>query len=388
MYRNAFDPVEGRTLELRVGDFFREGLHSDLLVISAWEGFYEPEPGTMIAALKKNCGIDVGKLKLQRALDFTQSNTVRGWVSEELDTVNNPVHWPPDSTTRFKRLAVMESPRAMQQSDDEKGQDSRIPAFLKMFRLLALLPLHNIPCRSVATPLLNTGRQGAQLQQLIPDLMEGIRLGFENVPELRYLVIFDQKKEAIDALNTAIDEHLKRSPIQRSELGIENLSKRHVMDLIKTLESFQKRPDSHKKVEQAAIIEELLFQLKGTQVSLVTLGISARKLIECLVAERTRGLIYEDNLFKRINYLDGSISAWTANSLHTIRIFGNWMAHADTQINEKQPTRKPTTHDLNTMLLSLASVVKDYPWPAKKAKNLPIKRGDKTTTIPAPRPKR
>lgn len=378
MYRNAFDPVEGGTLELRVGDFFQEGLHSDLLVISAWEDFYEPQEGTMVAALKKNCGIEVGKLKQRAALDFTQSETVRGWVSEELDTPAQPINWK-STTTRFKRLVVMESPRPTEQQEEETGPDRRIPAFLKMFRLLALLPLHHISCRSVATPLLNTGRQGAQLQQLIPDLMEGIKLGFQHVPDLRYLVIFDLNTENINNLNTAINEHLGRSSIQKREISIDMLPKPQVEDLIKTLEKLQNKPNIAKHEESASIIEEILVQLKGETISLVTLGISARKLIECLVAERVKGKVYEDNLFKRINYLGDSISAWTANSLHTIRIFGNWMGHADTQFNEKQPTRKVSHQDLLAMLLSLASVVNDHPWPAKKRGNLPVKRGE---TVP------
>jgi hypothetical protein len=46
MLKHAYAPAEDRTLELRSGDFFREGLTTDLLVISAWDGYYEPEQGT------------------------------------------------------------------------------------------------------------------------------------------------------------------------------------------------------------------------------------------------------------------------------------------------------------------------------------------------------
>lgn len=370
MFLNAFDPVPGGTLELRFGDLFQEGLYTDLLVVSAWDGFYEPQEGTMIAALKHCCNITVAELP--RELDFTAVPTIRAWVSGELDKLEKPVLWPMDSSTRFKRLVVVESPRLQANSEQE------IAVFQQMFRLLALLPLHKISCRSVATPLLNTGRQGAKLQQLIPDLLEGIRLGFQNVPELRQLVIFDLKREAIHELNSAINDQLGRPAIQRRVLSIDERQKLQLKDLINELKRFQNSPviraNGNDNEEALAILEEILVQLKGTEINLVTLGISARKLIEWLVGERTKGKVYQKNLFKQINYLEGSISAWSANSLHAIRIFGNWMGHADMHSNEDTPTRKVAYHDLNAMLLALYCVVADYPWSAKKRRSRPIKR--------------
>ena len=84
MFFNACDPVEGRALELRCGDYFKLGLQTDLLVISAWDGFYEPEPDTIIAALEHGCGIRVKTLP--RAHDFTRVEALKAWISVELDS--------------------------------------------------------------------------------------------------------------------------------------------------------------------------------------------------------------------------------------------------------------------------------------------------------------
>ena len=60
MLLNAFDPVQGRTVILNAGDLFAEAIDVDLLVISAWDGFYQPQAGSMIATLRERCGLDVG----------------------------------------------------------------------------------------------------------------------------------------------------------------------------------------------------------------------------------------------------------------------------------------------------------------------------------------
>jgi hypothetical protein len=46
---NAFDAAPGRTVLVTAGDLFEEAISVDLLVISAWENYYEGEPGSMVA---------------------------------------------------------------------------------------------------------------------------------------------------------------------------------------------------------------------------------------------------------------------------------------------------------------------------------------------------
>ena len=75
MLLNAFDPVQGRTVVLNAGDLFAEAIDVDLLVISAWDGFYQPQAGSMIAALHERFGFEVGSLL--RQLDLTVAETIR-----------------------------------------------------------------------------------------------------------------------------------------------------------------------------------------------------------------------------------------------------------------------------------------------------------------------
>jgi hypothetical protein len=384
MLRYAYAPAEDRGLALRSGDFFREGLHSDLLVISAWDRYYEPVAGTMIAALRR-CGITVGALS--RALDFTGCDSIRGWVSEELDTPEAPIAWPQGSTTRFRRLAVIESPRPQPDRPGDAAAGETIPVFEKMFRLLALLPLHQVPCQSVATPLLNAGQQQARLQQLIPGLIQGVRVGFENVPELKELVIFDIKEQAIDDLREAMLVHFHSTP-KASELRPNAEQRIQFREIAEKLQSFKERPDTSETAK--TIAQDILAELddKQKKVNLVAIGISARKLIEYLVGARTRGMSSEVNLFRRINYLEGSINPWTINALHTVRIFGNWMGHAEFQHFEErdQPPPRISIYHLMAMLLALRCVVAE-PWWKKEKLAIPIKRSRPAAAV-LPRPKR
>lgn len=384
MLRYAYAPAEDRGLALRSGDFFREGLHSDLLVISAWDRYYEPVAGTMIAALRR-CGITVGALN--RALDFTGCDSIRGWVSEELDTPEAPIAWPQGSTTRFRRLAVIESPRPQPDRPGDAAAGETIPVFEKMFRLLALLPLHQVACQSVATPLLNAGQQQARLQQLIPGLIQGVRVGFEHVPELKELVIFDIKEQAIDDLREAMLVHFHSTP-KASELRPNAEQRIQFREIAEKLKSFKERADTSETAK--TIAQDILAELddKQKKVNLVAIGISARKLIEYLVGARTRGMSSEVNLFRRINYLEGSINPWTINALHTVRIFGNWMGHAEFQHFEErdQPPPRISIYHLMAMLLALRCVVAE-PWWKKEKHAIPIKRSRPAAAV-LPRPKR
>ena len=87
--------------------------------------------------------------------------------------------------------------------------------------------------------------------------------------------------------------------------------------------------------------------------------------------ERTRKEAPGDTtLYKRINDLEPSISAWLANAWHGVRIFGNWMGHADLDGSGGMPSRQVSRHDLAIMLQQLQCVVAHDPWPASRRRRI------------------
>ena len=168
MLLNAFDVDPGaaeRTVELRYGELFELGIHADLLVVSAWSGSYSPVAGTLVQRLEEACNLKLGQLP--RQLDLT-SGPIGAWLSVPLAELNPPCHWPMGSATRFSRIAVVESapPRS------GNGKDETWPVFSQLFSLLAILPLQNIHCPVVATPLLSAGNQNVAPDRLFPDLLK------------------------------------------------------------------------------------------------------------------------------------------------------------------------------------------------------------------------
>lgn len=367
---NAFDAAPGRTVLITHGDLFTEGINVDLLVISARESFYEPEDGSMVSVLLNKCGLVVGDLRRDPAVDLTQAATIRAWITPELESLPTRPRWPDGSRTRFRRLAVVETP------EDAQHDGSERPVFQQMFCLLALLPMHGIECHSVATPLLNTGRQKAQPKQLYPAIIRAVGSGFRHVPDLQRLVIFDLKRKTLEELSKEIDQTLERSPLQRERLRIREDNQYLINRLLNSLQHFrsnQREAMQGGEVEQ--IIAEIEHQLLSADITLVTLAISARKLLESLVARRLHGRGKGMNLYGMINLLSSDVSSWSLNAMHTVRIFGNWMGHASTDREPDQPPTSPVCHDdMLTMLLSLQRVLEDYPWPAKARRVIPSKR--------------
>jgi hypothetical protein len=364
---NVFDAAPGRTVAVIEGDLFEEAIQVDLLVISAWENYYEGEPGSMVATLQERCGLSVKTLQRTPALDLRMVDTIRAWITPALNHLVTPPRWPDRSATRFTRLAVVESPR------QPPADTSEQMVFQQLFCLLSLLPLHGIPCRSVATPLLNTGRQKALPQQLYPAMLSAVAGGFRHLPELRQLVIFDRKTEPLKQLCEAIDQRLNRTPLDLQPLVFKPHQRTQLSSLVATIQQFclrfpellEANPDMRNSL---ATIHQ---QLEGGSVVAVTLGVAARMLLEALVGQALvgRGIprtLIPDNLFDRIRRLRVQLDPWMESDLNTIRCFGNWMAHATPlSVGDTIPRRPVTLNDLLSMLLALERVLCQYPWPTR-----------------------
>jgi hypothetical protein len=349
MLLNAFDVDPGlpeRTLELQVGELFGLGVQADLLVVSAFQGVYEPVAGTLIARLQEACGLEVGSLPV--ALDLRQSR-LGCWVSEPLAQCCPRMRWPDGSRTRFQRLAVVESLPA----DPKAAQPKTWPVFNQLFCLLALLPLHGIASATVATPLLATGNQGIAPQLLFPALLERCRDGFRHIPDLERLVLFDRELGPLEQLAALIDGELNRPETQRKLIVLQEdfLPPEALVDL---LLSFSGR---HQQLKLDGDIQELHHQLSNTQTTAVALGIHSRRLVERLVRQRLGwryGTLNEGILELRRH----NLHPWIISCLHQVRVFGNMVSHPG------KPGQQRDVHvaDVVAMLAALQRVLADYPW--------------------------
>jgi hypothetical protein len=348
MLLNAFDVDPGadeRTLELQAGELHDLGLKADLLVVSARQGSYEPLPGTLIHSLEHQFGIKTAHLP--KTLDM-RSSDIAAWVSPPLTELPQRPSWPVASSTRFSRIAVVESPCSVQDALERPW-----PVFRQLFSLLAVLPLQGIDCPVVATPLLSAGNQAVAPERLFPDLLSCCRSGFRHVPDLERLIVFDRRQKPLELLAERIDLELGRSPGDRDVVPLGDLDRLRV-ELLGLLRGFGRL---HPQLVADVDLSELSHLLASDQVTPVALGMHSRRLVERMVRHHLgwrRGGLYQG--LQALQRRD--LSPWLLSCLHQVRVFGNWMGHPSPP--EKRQSVTPV--DLATMLAALHRVLESYPW--------------------------
>lgn len=359
------DPfATGRSLDVTAGDLFELGLNVDVLVVSAYEGYYEGLPGSMIGQLRDRCGLEVGSLP--REIDLTGTAMIRGWITPDLDTIATPPRWPDDSATRFRRLAVIESPR------EGYTDQTAWPAFGQLFCLLALLPLHGIHCPAVASPLLSAGNHGVDVENLIPALMSRCRDRLRHLPDLERLVIFDRNREGLSKLALHIDREARRSEICREQIQL-IASDPDFSELKNRLKAIARREGAKVNMEN---IDQINTQLNAEVLNPFVLGVSARRLLENLV-RLTLGRPTM-SLHEGLSLLSarGESDHWVIGCMHQVRVFGNWMAHdQDTQDTAYAKRRALSKADVLIMLMALQRALSAYPWPKPRYRQVKSRFG-------------
>lgn len=349
MLLNGFDVDPGpseRTVELQLGDLFELGIQADVLVVSAVSGVPEPIQGTLLHRLDQACGLHLDQIP--RQLDLTAC-PIGAWVSQPLEGLRSPCRWPPQSSTRFTRLVVVEYPSLLTQSD---GQDPW-PVFRQLFSLLAVLPMHGVDCRVVATPLLGPDSPDSVARRVFPDLLRACRNGFRHVPDLERLIVFDSKRDHLERLAQQIDRELGRQPGGRDLVDLMEVDRLRVGVLGRLTELGRLHPDLCAEVD----LTELSFLLRADQVTPVALGMHSRRLVERLVRHhlgwRQGGLYHGLQVLRR-----RELSPWILSCLHQVRVYGNWMGHP----SSPERYQVVTSVDLAALLAALHRVLEAYPW--------------------------
>ncbi|MFM7675814.1 MAG: hypothetical protein ACKO5F_09580 [Synechococcus sp.] len=336
-----------RSVELQVGDLPELGLAVDLLVVSAFEGDYEPVTGTLLGRLQEAYGLHLGEI--EPALDLRNS-PLKAWVSQ-------PLVWSgaPGALSRFQRIVVIEG-------SIDWHEDQLLPwsPFNRLFSILALLPLRRIPCRTVATPLLGSGDQGIEPLLHFPDLLEAYREAFRHVPDLSRLILFGRTETHMRMLGDAIDACLGRSAPQ--SYRVELPDSLPGLDQLTSLLGQWNRPGGTRAGALAHDVGELIGLLRAEEIPPISLGIHARRVVEGLVLQ---SLAEEPEVVGRLNLYSGiralqrrGTDPWVISCLHQVRCFGNWMGHPP---RGGQP-RPVQLADVLAMLSALQRVLEDYPW--------------------------
>ena len=355
MLLNGFDvdtATGTRHVELRHGDLPGLGIDVDLLVVSAFAGDVAPVAGTLLGRLQQAYGIRLEELGC--ALDLRNS-PLQCWVSEPIDwTALQRLQAAELPSSRFSRIAVVEG------TVDWQGDDLLPwPPFNRLFSLLALLPMRQIPTATVASSLLGSGDQGIDPLLHIPDLLEGYRAAFRHVPELQRFILFGRSQRSLQMLAEAIDTALRRPTPASVRLplpqGLAGLGQLPVLLRRGQEQLGQALP--HGLIHDLA---ELLELLDEEEISPFALGMHSRRVVEQLVQHSLVDLNQQRlSLFVGINMLrQRGVDPWLISCLHQIRCFGNWMVHPQGAGQQ----RRVEVADVLAVLASLQRVLADYPW--------------------------
>lgn len=295
-----------KTVEVHHGDITSSTLHIDLLLVSAFQRSYHPTPGTVIHALEENMGISTNDLSINPLVDLR--GTMDSWISRKI--TDKPI----------KYLGCVENVGSnwFDNGTPEDGVGN-------VFALLSLLFFKDPEISTVAMPILGTGKQNARLGLILPILIEKAIQSLSFNHHLKTVYFIEKTVEKANSIDVEINHHLKRSENNLEFVADSNVENEILGEVLKKL-VILKSHNEH--VTTSDTIETLISRIQDKDMRFFELGILSRKLIELLLSDLLDSEKKGHTLFESIKELKGkNVTDWMLAYLHTIRIFGNSVAH-------------------------------------------------------------
>lgn len=294
-----------RTFRLIEGDITALNSTVDAVVTAAVVGGYAPIKGTVFGAMKTNLGIDVSRLSEDPALDLRDALGV--WVSKEL--AGQP----------FARLVCCEL------------VGSKLPleeVLQNVFVALLMMEAKSIPVRSVAMPVMGTGTQRLQADQVIQLLLRLGREFAERSRTLDTLTFVEINPQRAADLAMAMDQQLGRVRVALPRDQVVAAVRSDISNkLIHANQLFL--PDA------TQLRDEWQRLLESAEIRSVEVGVLSRRLVELFV--RRYGAPVAESLPNRIRALEkAGVAPWICGYLQVLRHFGNEAAH-EGQAEARQP---------------------------------------------------
>jgi len=293
-----------KNIEIHHGDLSALEFSVDILVVSAFRHGYNPTPGTLIEALEKNCQLKVRDLFMTKKFDFRQ--TLNAWVSDDL------------SSSKFKNIVCLEG------LFETLNDSDRIEHYLSdLLAVLSVLQYKGFAIKTIAMPLLGTGQQGISVDLLIPVLMKKAKEMLQTIKEVQTIYFVHPRIEIVEQIDQGVNHFLRRSS-----------------DLLELIRDDQEIAEGLDRVSSKLIglkhsfgwnemnsLDELSYRIVQHDIRFYELGILSRRAMEAIL----KSLIHSDEFMtlsemvaelKRFN-----LSPWMLSYMHTLRSFGNFMAH-------------------------------------------------------------
>jgi len=302
-------PNGTKTIEVHNDDITSLGWEFDILVLSAYRFGYAPSPNTIMKSLLDNMGVRVSDYAKKPAIDLRES--LNCWVSDVI----------PDSN--FKRLLCVEGIRDLLYLE---GSSDRVLSDL--FATISLLSYKKIPARSIAMPILGTGNQGSKVEDVLPLLIEKTINALCTNLDLTTIYFVEQTVAKAQTIDATINTLLKRGRDKLEQVFLDDA----VVELLKQVMSkLVQIQMTNSELAENRTFNNLITKIQTEELRFFELGILCRKLLEILVPYISRlDATKNATLFEHVNELKSkNVAAWMITYMHTLRVFGNFVAHGD-----------------------------------------------------------
>jgi hypothetical protein len=293
-----------KNIEIHHDDLSRLNWPVDVLVISAFRGSYEPTPGTLIEALEKNAQIKVMDLFQTKRFDFR--DTLNAWVSERIENKN------------FKYIICLEG-----MSDSFNSTGMIEPHLEDLLAVLSVLQHKGLNIKSIAVPLLGTGQQRIAVNELVPLLIKKSKELLETIQLVQTIYFVHPRIENVELVNDEINRLLQRGP-DKLELIRQDTEIAAILDRISNKLLSLKTSFGWGKMRG---LDELSYRITKPDIRFYELGILSRRAMESIL----KSLLASNRqmtLNEMVNELHRfKLSSWMLTYMHTVRSFGNFLAH-------------------------------------------------------------
>jgi O-acetyl-ADP-ribose deacetylase (regulator of RNase III) len=295
-----------KTIEIHNADITSLDFNFDILVLSAFTNGYSPVSGTVVASLEKNTQV-VLKTQAQKPL-LNFKNSLNCWVSQ------------PFKDLLFRHIICVEG------METSSNLDNSEEILTNLFGTISLLNYKGIPSSSIAMPILGAGLQKHPIDIILPKLIEHAISSLNLNPKLQTIYFVELDKSKAELIDKAVNIHLNRTE-EKLELVFDDELISVKMDAI--LSKLVQIRDKNTHVKEQNILNELIGKIRDKNIRFFEFGILGRKLLEFLLSDISNlpkeGYV---SIFEYINELKArKVADWMITYLHTLRVFGNFLAH-------------------------------------------------------------
>jgi O-acetyl-ADP-ribose deacetylase (regulator of RNase III) len=295
-----------KTIEIHNADITSLDFEFDILVLSAFTDCYIPVPGSVVASLEKNTGVVLETHAQRPLLNF--KNSLNCWVSKSFEDLS------------FKHIICVEGMATSLIHDNSEH------VLTNLFGSLSLLNYKGIPSSSIAMPILGAGLQEHSIDLILPKLIEHSILSLNSNPKLQTIFFVELNENKAQLIDKAVNAYLNRTE-EKLELVFDDELISVKMDAI--LSKLVQIRDENTRVKEQNILNELISKIRDKNIRFFEFGILGRKLLEFLLSDISN--IHKEgyvSVFEYINELKSrKVADWMITYLHTLRVFGNFLAH-------------------------------------------------------------